>query len=120
MQLDHFTLVSPDIERLRRFFVDVAGLADGPRPAFGIAGHWLYQGEQAVLHLVAGERGATACGATRIDHVALRVGSPAAWDALLERLHTSGTPYQAGAIDALGRRQLFVALAPGTAVEFVI
>ena len=63
MQLDHFTIVSPDIERLRRFFVDVAGLVDGPRPAFGIAGHWLYLGQQAVLHLIEGDRTAAAGGA---------------------------------------------------------
>lgn len=93
---------------------------DGPRPAFGSAGHWPYLGQQAVLNLIEGEHTAAAGGATRIDHVALRVGSSAEWDALLECLEASGTAYQTSTIAALGQRQLFVALTPGTAVEFVM
>lgn len=127
MQLDHFTLVAPaaGIAALRRFFVDIAGMTDGPRPAFGSAGHWLYLDGRAALHLVAapsgaaGVAGVSSATGTRIDHVALRVDDPGEWRALRERLQSSATPYQEGAIASLRQQQLFVALAPGAAVEFI-
>lgn len=120
MQLDHFTIVTPAIEALRRFFVEVAGMTDGPRPpAFTVPGHWLYLDGRAVLHLVAGPAAAAQHAGTRIDHVALRVDDPGEWRALQERLRASGTPYETGAIDSLRQQQLFVALAPGAAVEFI-
>jgi catechol 2,3-dioxygenase-like lactoylglutathione lyase family enzyme len=119
MQLDHFTIVTPAIEALRRFFVEVAGMTDGARPAFGIPGHWLYLDGHAVLHLVAGPATAAHHAGTRIDHVALRVDDPGEWRALRERLQASATPFQEGAIASLRQQQLFVALAPGAAVEFI-
>ena len=86
MQLDHVTIVANDCRRLRDFFVEVAGMQDGPRPPFAVAGHWLYLGHKAVLHLI--ERpspsGAPVVqsreSAARIDHLALRVDSAAQWE----------------------------------------
>lgn len=40
---------------VRDFYVEVVGLAEGWRPDFGFPGHWLYAGERAVLHLMAGQ-----------------------------------------------------------------
>jgi catechol 2,3-dioxygenase-like lactoylglutathione lyase family enzyme len=119
MQLDHVTIITPDIGRLRDFFVDIAGMSDGPRPAFGIPGHWLYLDGRAVVHLVAGAALAAGQAPTRIDHVALRVDSADEWQALQQRLRRSGTPFQAGAISSLRQQQLFVELAPGAAIEFI-
>ncbi|WP_295998787.1 extradiol dioxygenase [Rugamonas sp.] len=135
MRLDHVTIIASDCAPLRRFFVDVAGMDDGPRPAFGVGGHWLYLNGQAAVHLI--ERPAAPAGArlagianiasraggrvpARIDHLALRVASAAEWQALLRRLRDSGTAHQLSDMRALKERQLFVALAPDVTVEFVI
>ena len=126
MRLDHVTIVTSDCAPLRRFFVDVAGMADGPRPAFGVGGHWLYLDGQPALHLI--ERPATQASPrttigralSRIDHLALRIDSAGEWQALLRRLRDSGTPYQLSDMRVLREQQLFVALAPDVTVEFLI
>jgi catechol 2,3-dioxygenase-like lactoylglutathione lyase family enzyme len=126
MQLDHVTIVAPDCAPLHRFFVQVAGMEDGARPAFGVGGHWLYLNGRPVLHLIerpdalSGPRIATPRPQARIDHVALRLGSAAEWRALLRRLDAYAVPYQLSDMRALQEQQLFVALAPGVTVEFVI
>jgi catechol 2,3-dioxygenase-like lactoylglutathione lyase family enzyme len=51
--LDHINLRAPQalLATLRDFYRDVVGLRDGPRPAFGSRGFWLYAGDVAVVHL---------------------------------------------------------------------
>lgn len=125
MRLDHVTIVCADCAPMLRFFVDIAGLEDGPRPAFGVGGHWLYLHGRPVLHLI--ERPAVRqddCGdidppSVRIDHLALRVDDTDEWLGLLQRLRASGIPFQRADLRALRQQQLFVALTPGVVVEFV-
>jgi catechol 2,3-dioxygenase-like lactoylglutathione lyase family enzyme len=121
MQLDHVTLVTPDLEGARRFFCEIAGLENGARPPFSVGGYWLYADARPVVHLVE----STAPGARparvtpRFDHVAFRVAPGDEWQALLARLATHAVPYQIADVPLSGERQLFVALAPGVVVEFV-
>jgi extradiol dioxygenase family protein len=123
MQLDHVTIVAPDCENLRRFFVDVAGLTEGPRPPFGVSGYWLYLGERAVIHLIGSgamsESSTHGRPGTRIDHLALRVQTGEEWQALLDRLRAQGIPYQTGDVPLSRERQLFVQAGPNVLVEFV-
>jgi len=125
MQLDHVTLVTPDLEGACRFFRDIVGLEDGPRPPFRVDGHWLYANGRPVIHLVdatepaRSPRGASALVAPRIDHVAFRVAPGVEWRALVERLASHRVPYQLAEVPASAEVQLFVALAPGVVVEFV-
>ncbi|HEV3430590.1 MAG TPA: VOC family protein [Paraburkholderia sp.] len=124
MQLDHVTLVTPDLEGARRFFCDIAGLENGPRPPFSVGGYWLYSSgldARPIVHLVEatmpGARPARV--APRFDHVALRVAPGDEWQALLARLVAHDVPYQVADVPLTNERQLFVALAPGVVVEFV-
>ncbi|QQC65576.1 VOC family protein [Paraburkholderia ginsengisoli] len=127
MQLDHATIVTADLDTARRFLVDVAGLTEGDRPPFAVAGHWLYANGRPVLHLIdaTAPAAAAAAGRTapRIDHLAFRLDSAAEWQGLLERLHAAGIDYQTAQVPQMGaqaaERQLFVALAPGVVIEFV-
>jgi catechol 2,3-dioxygenase-like lactoylglutathione lyase family enzyme len=124
MQLDHATIVTAELETARRFFVDVAGLTQGPRPAFSVDGYWLYANGRPVVHLVESTMPAPSVrAAPRIDHVAFRLESPAEWQALLARLQTSGVDHRSAQVPPMGPQeaamQIFVALAPGVVVEFV-
>jgi catechol 2,3-dioxygenase-like lactoylglutathione lyase family enzyme len=121
MQLDHVTLVTPDLAGACRFFRDIVGLDDGPRPPFRVEGHWLYANGRPVIHLVDATLPADAGGLTapRIDHVAFRVAAGAEWRALVERLAAHRVPYQLAEVPLSAELQLFVALAPGVVVEFV-
>jgi hypothetical protein len=49
--------------------VDLLGLKPGPRPDLGFPGAWLYAGDIAVLHIIAG-RGVPQQSAGVIDHMA--------------------------------------------------
>lgn len=52
--LNHFNIAAtqPLLGSVRDFYVEVIGLEEGARPDFGVPGHWLYAGGQAVLHLL--------------------------------------------------------------------
>lgn len=121
MKLDHVTLVAPDCEGLRRFFVDLAGMKVGPRPPFGVDGYWLYLNGRPVIHLIASgdASGWPGRAATRIDHLALRVADDTEWRALLARLELTDTPHHLAEVPLSGEWQLFVQPAPGVTIEFV-
>jgi len=120
MHIDHATIVTADLDAARRFFVDVAGLTDGARPPFGVAGHWLYAGGRPVIHLVDSTLPGHAGRATpRIDHIAFRLDGEDEWEALLARLAAARVPYQTADVPLSGEVQLFVALGAAVVVEFV-
>ena len=41
-RLDHNTLVTGELKKVRAFLQDVIGLRSGVRPPFGFPGFWLY------------------------------------------------------------------------------
>ena len=49
--LDHVTLVVKDLEQSRRFYVDILGMTEVPRPAFSFAGSW-FQAGATQIHLI--------------------------------------------------------------------
>jgi catechol 2,3-dioxygenase-like lactoylglutathione lyase family enzyme len=53
-EMNHFTVLARDLDATKAFYIGLLGLADGPRPPFDFPGAWLYIGDQAVLHLIAG------------------------------------------------------------------
>ncbi|UGB37442.1 hypothetical protein [Frateuria soli] len=75
------------IERQRRFHVGVAGLHEGPRPAFrsGSRGHCLHAGETDVLHLTTAGRGDASPASTgRLNHLAFACADLAATRARMD------------------------------------
>ena len=52
LRMDHFTIVTNQLEATRDFYVEVLGLVDGPRPPFPVTGFWLYARQHPVLHVV--------------------------------------------------------------------
>src|SRR5258708_4813767 len=121
MKLDHTTIVTGDLEAARSFLCSIVGLSEGPRPPFGVGGHWLYADGQPVVHLIeSASAGSARLASPRIDHVGLRVNSAQEWEALLERIRLSGVPHELSEVPLTGERQLFVAMAPGVLVELVM
>jgi len=66
--LNHFTVLTEDLNASVEFYQSVLGLAAGWRPPFPFPGAWLYCGAVPVLHLISG-RGAPD-GHGVIDHIA--------------------------------------------------
>src|SRR4051812_28320702 len=89
--LNHVNLRAPHalLATLRDFYCEVVGLREGPRPAFGSRGWWLYAGDAAVVHLSeqpAGEAPHRIAGGQALatfDHVAFSALDPDAAAATL-------------------------------------
>lgn len=52
-KLDHFNIIANagDIKRVIKFYTELLGFTEGPRPDFGFTGAWLYWGEFPLIHL---------------------------------------------------------------------
>jgi len=120
MKIDHATIVTPQLEAVRTFFCDIAGLTVGERPPFSFEGYWLYHDGKAVIHLIKSnsERPLTK-SPTRIDHIAFRVDGAADWNRLLAKLQAATYEYESSEVPVSGERQLFVVPTPGVMIEFV-
>ena len=69
--LDHVNLRTDRLEETIAFFEGVLGLENRPddRPDFPFPGAWLFQGDQAIVHLI-GVDAEVAAPAGALDHVA--------------------------------------------------
>lgn len=121
--LEHITIRCADLKRSRDFYVDLMGLADGPRPDFPFRGHWLYLGEIPVIHLVdardkgsawGGAPGAAEGDTGPFDHVAFRGGDFAA---MRSKLAAADVAFRERVVPGGEIAQLFVRDPDGVLVE---
>ena len=72
--IDHVNIRAPaaDIAKLKQFYCDVIGLSDGWRPEFKSRGHWLYAGDDPLVHLVEGDAAQETTNQSGVDHVSFR------------------------------------------------
>ena len=105
---------------LRDFYRDVVGLREGPRPAFGSSGWWLYAGDAAVMHLSEQRdeeppRGpAPADAPATFDHVAFTAVDP---DAAAATLRAHGVEFSVDRNAATRQYQFFFTDPAGNGVE---
>jgi catechol 2,3-dioxygenase-like lactoylglutathione lyase family enzyme len=66
--MNHFNVLTDDVEATRHFYCDVLGLTKGARPPFSFDGLWLYAGGRPILHVSARELPEEREGV--IDHIA--------------------------------------------------
>ena len=52
--MNHFTVLSDNLAATKDFYMGLLGLTEGYRPQLSFPGAWLYCGDQAVLHVIAG------------------------------------------------------------------
>ncbi|MBB5192848.1 catechol 2,3-dioxygenase-like lactoylglutathione lyase family enzyme [Silvimonas terrae] len=109
---DHVSLNASGQQEIARFFGDVLGWQPGYRPDFGFDGQWLYNGEQAAVHLLA--RPGTTPHVT-FAHLAFRTDEAA--EAVIERVRDSGYRWQAGRHPDKPAAQIFVELPGGVVLE---
>jgi len=67
--MNHFTILTADVETTVDFYREVLGLEAGPRPNFNFPGAWLYAGGTPILHVIGG-RPREALKPGVIDHMA--------------------------------------------------
>jgi catechol 2,3-dioxygenase-like lactoylglutathione lyase family enzyme len=115
-RVDHYSIRTDDLERSRRFYIDVIGLEEGPRPPFDFPGYWLYGGEHALVHLIGidapmREQGN---GTGAVDHVAFAATNRAA---LLERCRKLNVPCRERTVPRSGAHQVFLQDPDGVTIE---
>ena len=67
--LNHFTVLTEDLEATRAFYLGILGFTEGPRPPLSFPGAWFYAGGEPVVHIVAGAP-MPADPAGALDHMA--------------------------------------------------
>ena len=111
--MNHFTVLAKDLDATVRFYVNLLGLAQGPRPDLGFPGAWLYVGDSAVLHIIAG-REIPVEPAGVLDHMAFSAkGLPQ----VTTRLDAEGIRYELRRQRGVGTWQLFCHDPNGAKVE---
>jgi catechol 2,3-dioxygenase-like lactoylglutathione lyase family enzyme len=116
-KLEHYLVMTDDLEATRDFYRDVIGLKEGFRAALGFPGYWLYLDDIPVIHIAEWEtytrhshqlgipvttRGP---GTGALDHIAFN-GTNAG--EMITRLETLGIPYHRNDVPAASLVQLFI------------
>lgn len=110
---DHINISVEKSGSAAEFFQKVLGFENGYRPPFPFDGKWLYEGKQALIHVIDlpnnGEQ-------TRFGHVAFRTEEPI--EKILEKIESLGLNYRQAAVPEDGQVQTFVDL-NGLVIELI-
>jgi catechol 2,3-dioxygenase-like lactoylglutathione lyase family enzyme len=118
-KLEHFLVMTHDVDATRDFYRDMLGFQEGFRPELGFLGHWLYLGDTPVIHIAdwttytahSNRLGIPvtrpAAGTGPLDHVAFN-GVDANYDPLRARLDRHGLKYHPHDSSNIGLRQIFL------------
>jgi catechol 2,3-dioxygenase-like lactoylglutathione lyase family enzyme/uncharacterized protein YunC (DUF1805 family) len=98
--IDHVTLVVKDLEQSRKFYVEILGMREIPRPAFTFAGSW-FQAGKTQIHLILEFSGSGPAGnllpaplrSSRTQHLAFEVDDA---EAAAKRLQDLQIPILSG------------------------
>jgi len=111
--IEHYLVMSKNLDATRAFYVDVLGMVDGERPPFDFPGLWLYVGDTPCVH-VALTDGAGENGTGAIDHIAFNASG---YEEMVERLDKLGISARRRTVPRLGLRQLFIKDPDGVTIE---
>ena len=111
--IEHYLVMSKDLDATRDFYVNVLGMVDGNRPPFDFAGLWLYLGDSACVHVALAD-GGTDNGTGAIDHIAFNASG---YDEMVARLDRLGIEAHKRTVPKTGLRQLFIKDPDGVMIE---
>ena len=113
--MNHFTILTDDLDATLAFYDCFLGLRPGRRPPFTFPGAWLYaqDGNDPILHVVAGKP-RTALVKGVIDHMAFSAQN---LQALVAKLQAADVPYELRRLPEFGTWQLFFHDPNGAKVE---
>src|SRR4051794_14801854 len=124
--MQHYMVLSKNLEKTRAFYCDVLGLRTGPRPPFDFEGLWIYVGDVAAVHVATqssyegtGRVAASAArhGSGSVDHIAFSANN---YDELIASFNRHGVKYRATQVPGSDLRQLFVLDPDGIQIEINI
>jgi len=126
LRLEHYLVLSDDIDGTRDFYCDVLGMREGFRPKLGFPGYWLYVGDVPSIHIAEWESYAVwtkevgipvssrAKSTGAVDHIAFNASG---FDEVRARLQARGLKINENLLDEIGLRQLFIYDPNGVPIE---
>jgi catechol 2,3-dioxygenase-like lactoylglutathione lyase family enzyme len=126
LRLEHYLVLSDDIDGTRDFYCDVLGMREGFRPKLGFPGYWLYVGDVPSIHIAEWESYAVwtkevgipissrAESTGAVDHIAFNASG---FDEVRARLQARGLEISENLLDEIGLRQLFIYDPNGVPIE---
>ena len=126
LAMEHFLVLSDDIDATRDFYRDALGFRVGFRPRLAFGGHWLYLDETPVIHIadrasyeryLAGleipmPKVAPTTGP--IDHVAFNCSD---FEGMRRHLEAKNIPFKRDTLTDIGLEQIFVHDPNGIKIE---
>lgn len=128
-RMEHFLVLTADMEATRNFYCRVLGMTEGLRPPLGFPGYWLYLGDTPCIHVAEWETytahsksrdipvSVPAEGTGPVDHVAFNATD---YDELLANLARHGVKAQRNIANPNGLRQVFLLDPNGVKIEINI
>ena len=125
-KMEHFLVLTSDIDGTRDFYCRVLGMKDGPRPPLGFPGYWLYLGDTPCIHIAEWQTytahsnsrdipvSVPAPGTGPFDHIAFVATD---YDELLDNLAKNGVKAQRNITNPNGLRQVFLLDPNGVKIE---
>jgi catechol 2,3-dioxygenase-like lactoylglutathione lyase family enzyme len=125
-RIEHYLVLTDDIDKTRDFYRDGLGLVVGFRPELEFPGYWLYAGDIPCIHIADWESyrvwtaavgipvSSRAAGTGPLDHVAFNATG---FETMRERLHSQNIEVSENLLDEIGLRQLFVKDPNGLTIE---
>jgi catechol 2,3-dioxygenase-like lactoylglutathione lyase family enzyme len=124
--MEHYLVLTDDIEATRRFYCDALDMTVGFRPELDFPGYWIYLGDTPCIHV--GDWRAYAKWTKRVgipisprgpgtgplDHIAFNASGYAE---TVERLEGLGIGMSCNELDDIGLKQLFIKDPNGLMIE---
>jgi catechol 2,3-dioxygenase-like lactoylglutathione lyase family enzyme len=128
-QMEHFLVLTDDIDATRDFYILALGMMAGPRPPLEFPGYWMYLGNVPCVHI--GDWNAyqahsesvgipvsqRARGTGPFDHIAFNGSNYAE---VTQRLQRHGVRFESNTVPGIGLRQLFLEDPNGVKIEINI
>ena len=111
--MNHFTILTDQLEATIKFYGELLELEPGKRPAFKFPGAWLYKNDQAILHVISSHSLPEPREGV-IDHMAF---SATGLVDMVERLKSRSIEYDLRRLDDANVWQLFFFDPNGAKVE---
>ncbi len=126
--IEHYLIAADDLGATRDWYRDVLGMREGPHPDFGFPVHWMYLGEQDVVHISQNARTASelqrrylgrtsensGSGTGAVDHIAFRASG---LRETIARLEAKGVQFSQRRANGQALYQLFLYDPNGVKIE---
>jgi catechol 2,3-dioxygenase-like lactoylglutathione lyase family enzyme len=125
-KMEHYLVLTDDIELTRDFYVQALGMQVGFRPPLGFPGYWVYIGDTPCIHIAewktytahSHQQGipvtSRADGTGAVDHIAFNAQD---YDEVVSRLERHGVHADRNDVPGAALRQLFLEDPNGVKIE---